>query len=129
MSAAVSSSRKTRTEERFRVCKVGSPNIGFLKLIVRSSNCTKFQRYLNRMKKSMTTIREVAKESRFSTTTVSFVLNNAPLARYIPEATKERIEEVAKKLGYRPNLFARSLGSKRSQGSNTEPGSRPGWKK
>lgn len=62
----------------------------------------------------MVTIREVAKESGFSSTTVSIVLNNAPLARYIPAATKKRIEKAAKKLGYRPNLFARSLRSKRS---------------
>jgi len=60
------------------------------------------------------TIREVAKESGFSSTTVSIVLNNAPLARYIPDATKKRIERAAKKLGYRPNLFARSLRSRRS---------------
>ncbi len=62
----------------------------------------------------MVTIRDVAKESGFSSTTVSIVLNNAPLARYIPVATKKRIEKAAKKLGYRPNLFARSLRSKRS---------------
>ncbi len=62
----------------------------------------------------MVTIRDVAKESGFSSTTVSIVLNNAPLARYIPAATKKRIEKAAKKLGYRPNLFARSLRSKRS---------------
>src|ERR1700755_3724411 len=62
----------------------------------------------------MGTIRDVAKESGFSSTTVSIVLNNAPLARYIPVATKKRIERAAKKLGYRPNLFARSLRSKRS---------------
>src|SRR2546421_3496103 len=60
------------------------------------------------------TIRDVAKESVFSSTTVSIVLNNAPLARYIPAATKKRIEKSAKKLGYRPNLFARSLRSKRT---------------
>lgn len=60
------------------------------------------------------TIRDVAKESGFSSTTVSIVLNNAPLARYIPATTKKRIERTAKKLGYRPNLFARSLRSKRS---------------
>src|SRR5213083_3699992 len=60
------------------------------------------------------TIRDVAKESGFSSTTVSIVLNNAPLARYIPVATKKRIERAAKKRGYRPNLFARSLRSKRS---------------
>ena len=62
----------------------------------------------------MVTIRDVAKESGFSSTTVSIVLNNAPLARYIPTTTKKRIERTAKKLGYRPNVFARSLRSKRS---------------
>ncbi|HVO82736.1 MAG TPA: LacI family DNA-binding transcriptional regulator [Terriglobales bacterium] len=62
----------------------------------------------------MITIRDVAKESGFSSTTVSIVLNNAPLAQYIPAATKNRIHKVAKKLGYRPNLFARSLRSQRS---------------
>jgi LacI family transcriptional regulator len=62
----------------------------------------------------MVTIRDVAKESGFSSTTVSIVLNNAPLARYIPVVTKKRIERAAQKLGYRPNQFARSLRSKRS---------------
>jgi len=60
------------------------------------------------------TIREVAKESGFSSTTVSIVLNNAPLARYIPDTTKKRIERAAKKLGYRPNLFARTLRNRRT---------------
>jgi LacI family transcriptional regulator len=62
----------------------------------------------------MVTIRDVAKESGFSSTTVSIVLNNAPLSRYIPAVTKKRIERAAEKLGYRPNQFARSLRSKRS---------------
>ena len=62
----------------------------------------------------MVTIRDVAKASGFSSTTVSIVLNNAPLARYIPVSTKKKIEAAAKKLGYRPNLFARSLRSRRS---------------
>jgi LacI family transcriptional regulator len=70
------------------------------------------RRYSTR--ESMITIKDVAKESGFSSTTVSIVLNNAPLARYIPPATKSRIERAAKKLGYRPNLFARSLRSNRS---------------
>ena len=62
----------------------------------------------------MVTIRDVAKKSGFSSTTVSIVLSNAPLARYIPNTTKKRIEVAAKKLGYRPNIFARSLRSRRS---------------
>ncbi len=66
------------------------------------------------MKIAAVTIRDVAKESGFSSTTVSIVLNNAPRARYIPAVTKKRIERAAEKLGYRPNLFARSLRSKRS---------------
>ena len=59
-------------------------------------------------------MRDVAKQSGFSPATVSIVLNNAPLARYIAPATKKRIEEVAKRLGYRPNAMARFLRSKRS---------------
>ena len=61
------------------------------------------------------TIREVAKESGFSSTTVSIVLNNAPLARYIPDATKNRIRRAAHKLGYRPNVFARTLRNQRTR--------------
>ena len=60
------------------------------------------------------TMREVATQSGFSPATVSIVLNNAPLARYIAPATKKRIEEVARKLGYRPNAMARFLRSKRT---------------
>jgi LacI family transcriptional regulator len=60
------------------------------------------------------TMRDVAEDSGFSPATVSIVLNNAPLARYIAPATKKRIEEAAKKLGYRPNAMARFLRSKRS---------------
>lgn len=62
----------------------------------------------------MVTIRDVAKQSGFSSTTVSIVLNNAPLSRYIPAKTKKKIEHAAQKLGYRPNQFARSLRSRRS---------------
>jgi len=60
------------------------------------------------------TMRDVAEQSGFSPATVSIVLNNAPLARYIAPATKKRIEDIAKKLGYRPNAMARFLRSKRS---------------
>jgi len=65
-------------------------------------------------KNQAVTMRDVATQSGFSPATVSIVLNNAPLARYIAPATKHRIEETAKKLGYRPNVMARFLRSKRS---------------
>jgi len=64
--------------------------------------------------KTTITIRDVAEASGFSATTVSIVLNNAPLARYIPPQTKNKIQKAAKKLGYHPNIFAKSLRSKRN---------------
>jgi DNA-binding LacI/PurR family transcriptional regulator len=60
------------------------------------------------------TIRDVAAESGYSASTVSIVLNSAPLSRYIPAETKQRIETAARHLGYRPNPLARSLRSQRS---------------
>jgi LacI family transcriptional regulator len=67
-----------------------------------------------RKQPSAVTIRDVAARSGFSSATVSVVLNNAPLARYIPDTTKARIQRAALHLGYRPNLFARSLRGRRS---------------
>jgi len=65
-------------------------------------------------KQSTITLRDVARASGFSPATVSIVLNQAPLARYIPAITKERIEKAARRLGYRPNQLARSLRSSRN---------------
>lgn len=65
-------------------------------------------------KTGVITIRDVASESGYSASTVSIVLNSAPLSRYIPADTKVRIESTAKRLGYRPNPLARSLRSQRS---------------
>ena len=64
---------------------------------------------------STVTIRDVAGKSGVSVTTVSMVLNDAPLARHIPAKTRNRVKRAAKELGYRPNLFARSLRINRSQ--------------
>ncbi len=74
-------------------------------------------KYLRRRKTkgSSITLRDVAQESGVSPATVSIVLNNAPLARYIPPPTKDRIERAAKKLGYRPKLVSRFLGAKRNR--------------
>lgn len=65
-------------------------------------------------KSGASTIRDVARESGYSASTVSIVLNSAPLSRYIPADTKERIHTAARRLGYRPNPLARSLRSQRS---------------
>ncbi|HMD44327.1 MAG TPA: LacI family DNA-binding transcriptional regulator [Candidatus Acidoferrum sp.] len=66
-------------------------------------------------KHGLVTMRDVARATGFSPATVSIVLNNAPLARYIASSTRKRIEETAKRLGYRPNAMARFLRSKKSQ--------------
>lgn len=53
------------------------------------------------------TIREVAQEAQVSVAAVSKVLNNKPMR--ITEATKQRILDVASKLGYVPNVNAQAL--------------------
>jgi LacI family transcriptional regulator len=60
------------------------------------------------------TIIDVARESGFSPSTVSIVLNEAPLSQHVAAATKTRIRKTAERLGYHPNALARSLRSRRS---------------
>ncbi|WP_433983649.1 LacI family DNA-binding transcriptional regulator [Tunturiibacter empetritectus] len=60
------------------------------------------------------TLADIARVSGFSISTVSLVLNEAPLSRYVAASTKEHIRAVASKLGYRPDAAARSLRSRRS---------------
>ena len=59
---------------------------------------------------------DVARASGYSASSVSIVLNDAPLAESLSARTRRRIRETAEQLGYRPHLFARSL---RTQRSNT----------
>jgi LacI family transcriptional regulator, galactose operon repressor len=66
-------------------------------------------------RRGLVTMRDVAEATGFSPATVSIVLNNAPLARYIAPGTRQRIEATAKRMGYRPNAMARFLRSRRSQ--------------
>jgi LacI family transcriptional regulator len=58
------------------------------------------------------TIRDIAEATGFSIATVSLTLNKA--GRRIPASTQERIMRTARRLGYFPNLQARSLRSKRT---------------
>ena len=59
-------------------------------------------------------LRILAEHLRLSQTTVSLVLNNSPSAKSIPQETRDRVVEAAKRLHYRPNYFARSLRQSRS---------------
>jgi LacI family transcriptional regulator len=59
---------------------------------------------------------DVARASGYSASSVSIVLNDAPLAENLNPRTRRRIRETAERLGYRPHVFARSL---RTQRSNT----------
>jgi len=58
---------------------------------------------------AMTTIKEIAKASGFSTSTVSIVLSGKSEARRISEKTKTKILDVARQLDYRVNVSARRL--------------------
>jgi LacI family transcriptional regulator len=60
------------------------------------------------------TLKELAEHLGLSRTTVSMILNNVPEATRFPAETRQRVVESAKELGYRPNYFARSLGSRRT---------------
>lgn len=54
----------------------------------------------------MATLKDVAKETGLTVSTVSRVLNNRG---YISEATRQKVYDAMKKLNYRPNEVARSL--------------------
>jgi LacI family transcriptional regulator len=51
---------------------------------------------------------DVARRAHVSQTTVSFVLNGTPNVR-IPTATRERVWDAVRELGYRPNAVAQGL--------------------
>lgn len=56
----------------------------------------------------------LAEYLKLSPSTVSLVMNDAPRAKLIPEATRKRIIEAAAKFDYRPDFYAKYLYSKRS---------------
>ena len=60
------------------------------------------------------TLKSLASHLDLTAGTVSSVLNNTPASRSIPERTRKRILEAARRLNYRPNFLARSLRVRRS---------------
>ena len=60
------------------------------------------------------TLADVARETGLSRSTISLVLNNAPLSKNLAAQTKMRVVEVAQRLNYRPDAFARSLRKRQS---------------
>ena len=59
-------------------------------------------------------LKMLAEHLELSQTTVSLVLNESPSAKSIPQDTRNRVIEAARRLNYRPNYFARSLRQRRS---------------
>lgn len=57
---------------------------------------------------------DVAKASGYSVSTVSVVLNEAPLSRKIALSTRERVRATAQQLGYHPDCRARALRRRQS---------------
>jgi LacI family transcriptional regulator len=58
------------------------------------------------------TMRDVAEHASVSKATVSHVINET---RFVEDATKERVKQAIKELGYRPNVAARSLTTQQSK--------------
>ena len=60
------------------------------------------------------TLVDIAKETHTSVSTVSRVLAGGIIANRISKETRDRVQLVANRMGYRPNLVARTLRTRRS---------------
>jgi LacI family transcriptional regulator len=59
--------------------------------------------------KKRTSLKDLAAHLGLSQTTISFVLNDAPLAKNLTEETRRRVLEAARQFNYRPSYFALNL--------------------
>jgi LacI family transcriptional regulator len=60
------------------------------------------------------TLVDIARETQTSVSTVSRVLSGGAMANRISKETRQRVQEAATRLGYRPNLLARSLRTRKT---------------
>ena len=65
-------------------------------------------------KTAVASLRTVAERVGLARCTVSAILNRTPASKAIPERTKDRVFRAVTELNYRPNLWARSLRTKRT---------------
>jgi LacI family transcriptional regulator len=61
------------------------------------------------------TLHDIAQASGFSVSTVSIVLSEAPLSQNVAATTRTHIRNIASKLGYHPDAYARSLRRRSTQ--------------
>jgi len=66
-------------------------------------------------KNNAVNLRTVAERVGLAPCSVSAILNNTPASQAIPQTTKDRVFRAAAELNYRPNLWARSLRTKRTR--------------
>jgi hypothetical protein len=66
-------------------------------------------------KQAIVSLRMVAEQVGLAACSVSAVLNKTPASRSIPQKTQDRVFRAAAELNYRPNLWARSLRTKRTR--------------
>jgi DNA-binding LacI/PurR family transcriptional regulator len=62
-----------------------------------------------------TNLKDLSSYLGLSQTTISFVLNDAPLAKKLTQETRQRVLDAARKLHYRPSYFAVNLNKRGSE--------------
>ena len=75
----------------------------------------KRERGVGRHASGHVTLSDIAQACQISVSTVSIVLSEAPLSRHVADSTRKQIQATARRLGYHPDAYARSLRRRRTQ--------------
>ena len=70
---------------------------------------------MGQRKSGHVTLLDIARAAGFSVSTVSIVLSEAPLSQNVAATTREHIRTIARRLGYHPDAYARSLRRRSTQ--------------